>query len=104
MNLLRNGASKPRAREYVTSPRFLILGSYPAEITVNYRLLFEREPDVIISRDTLEADMQAVIEMMVAGSLRPSALSAEVMSFEQASEGYQKLLTRQAHRVLFQWE
>jgi bacteriochlorophyllide a dehydrogenase len=100
---LRYLPPKPWGKDFVTSPRFLILGSYPAEIMLDYRLLFEREPDVIISRDNLAADRQAVVVMMVQGSLRPSLLNAQVLSFEQAPEGYSRLLARQAHRVLFTW-
>jgi len=100
---LRYLPPKPWGKDYVTSPRFLILGSYPAEITFDYRLLFEREPDVIISRDNLVADMQVAVEMMVQGSLRPALLKAQVLPYQQAPEGYERLLARQAHRVLFTW-
>jgi 2-desacetyl-2-hydroxyethyl bacteriochlorophyllide A dehydrogenase len=100
---LRYLPPKPWGKDFITSPRFLILGSYPAEIMLDYRLLFEREPDVIISRDNLVADMQAVVELMAQGRLRPGLLNAQVLPFEQAPEGYTGLLARQAHRVLFTW-
>jgi len=100
---LRYLPPKPWGKDFVISPRFLILGSYPAEITLDYRLLFDREPDVIITRDNLPADMQAAVEMMAQGSLVPALLNAQVLPFERAPEGYARLLARQAHRVLFTW-
>jgi 3-hydroxyethyl bacteriochlorophyllide a dehydrogenase len=94
---------KPWGKDFVTSPRFLILGSYPAEIMLDYRLLFEREPDVIISRDNLVVDMQAALDLMAQGRLRPALLNAQVLPYERAPEGYERLLARQVHRVLFTW-
>lgn len=100
---LRYLQPKPWGKEFVTSPRFLILGSYPAEISLDYDLLFRLEPDVIITRDNLVADMQAAVDMMAQGRLRPALLNAQVLPYERAPEGYERLLARQAHRVLFTW-
>ncbi|NSW53228.1 MAG: alcohol dehydrogenase catalytic domain-containing protein [Anaerolineae bacterium] len=96
--------SKPWDRVFHPSPRFLILGSYPAEITFNYRQIFPIEPDVIISRDNVDDDAVAVIGLLSNGKLNPQHIKAQVLPYQEAQDGYDLLIKREAHRILFRWE
>jgi threonine dehydrogenase-like Zn-dependent dehydrogenase len=59
---------------------------------------------VIISRDNVDDDAVAVIGLLSNGKLNPQHIKAQVLPYQEAQAGYDLLIKREAHRILFRWE
>jgi 3-hydroxyethyl bacteriochlorophyllide a dehydrogenase len=95
---------KPWGTPYQPSGRLLILGSYTAPICLDYdNGLFDIEPDILISRDTVQQDYVDVLALIERDLIHPETIPAHRLRPAQASEGYQALLDRKVMRVIFDW-
>ncbi|MFA4943783.1 MAG: zinc-binding dehydrogenase [Lentisphaeria bacterium] len=83
--------------------RFLLLGSYAEPITLNYRFLFEIEPDVIISRDCNYTDLLEALALISSGQVNPKGIPTTIVPFGDAPKAYDDLVKRRAVRVVYKW-
>lgn len=83
--------------------RFLLLGSYVEPITINYRFLFEIEPDMIISRDCNYTDHIEALALISSGQVKPKGIPTTIVPFTNAPKAYDDLINRRAIRVVYKW-
>lgn len=76
--------------------RVLVQGSLAGELAFNYADAFEREINLIVSRDQQPRDITAVLEFMATSSLDLGRIITGVMPYQQAPEAFEKLQQRDA--------
>lgn len=85
-------------------PRLVIQGSPTDPICFRYNAdLFDRELDVITSRDTDLEDLAVSLERMSTGALRPEIIPHEIFPISDASQVYHGLTSGAIRRALFRW-
>lgn len=90
----------------LVSPRFLIQGSYPADITLPYGAAFVRELQIFLPRDCQPADIRTVLDLISRQKLRISDLISAVRKPEEAVETYAELKSARTGLMtaVFQWK
>jgi len=88
VELLREG---PWGTDLPTSARFIVQGSYPADISFSYQKAFMKETQMIFTRDGSPADFWTVFGMMERQELRPRDLISQIFKPEEAPQAYQQL-------------
>ncbi len=83
--------------------RLVLQGTLEAPIKLSYRALFSPEADLIVPRDCDSADIEDSLALMASGIIQPSLLPVVTLPHEQASTGYEGLLSREYMRVHFTW-
>lgn len=85
-------------------PKYLVQGSYPGPITIDYPQAFMKEAQFVLARDTGRADLEAVLGALASGRLVVDDLLERVVSPADAASVYAELATRgQAMTAVFDW-
>jgi len=72
-------------------PRFLIQGSYPADVPIPYQPFFLKEVSIFLPRDQTPEDLRAVVDLLVRGKLHVRDLISAVRLPEEAPRTYAEL-------------
>ncbi len=87
------------------SPRFIVQGSYPDEVTIDYRHFFTSEVPVFFPRDARPSDYAHVLEFLSRGTLDLTGIVSETAPPEKAPELYARFNNRDPDLMtaLFAW-
>lgn len=77
--------------DHAPGARFVIQGSYPADVALPYNDVFMRELDVIVPRDCTPSDIKAVIDLVARGLLPLADLISHVAKPDAAMQVYAEL-------------
>ncbi len=96
---------KPWDPPYPEPSRVLLLGSYSEPVAFSYHpTLFANEPNIITSRDTTQADMKEMMQLIADGKVDPSVLPAVEYPVDAAPQAYTDLVEKKIMRVYFSWK
>ncbi|OGS22394.1 MAG: hypothetical protein A2252_02290 [Elusimicrobia bacterium RIFOXYA2_FULL_39_19] len=87
------------------NPIFLLLGSYNGDIAFNYFDIYPKEPNVLISRNTNNREMELMSKMIANKEIRVEELVSKIFKPEQAVSAYKSLLEKPGEilSALFDW-
>lgn len=102
---LRLLKSKPWDDELYEPARFVIQGSYPADIAFDYHQAFFREVAVLFPRDCQPRDLRVILRMLAEGRLQTRELITEVCAPAEAQRIYSDLRAGRPDLLtaVFQW-
>ena len=101
VNLLR---SRPWGDIDDTPPVYLVQGSYPASMSIDYQPAFMKEAVFVLARDHGRADVGAVLDAIAQGTLNVDDLLSHVVSPADAQSAYDQLRGRsRLMTVVFDW-
>jgi 2-desacetyl-2-hydroxyethyl bacteriochlorophyllide A dehydrogenase len=75
----------------ITGSRFVVQGSYPADIPVPYNDIFSRELTLLFPRSDQPRDLRAVLDLMQRGRLTVSDLISAEVPVKEAPAAYETL-------------
>ncbi len=96
--------TKPWAPPYPPSGRVVILGTSNEPISFSYSpTLFDNEPDIFPSRDTVPDDLSEMMQLIAAGKVKPDVIPAKQFDFKDAPAAYEELIDKKLMRMVFSW-
>ncbi|TVR47632.1 MAG: hypothetical protein EA425_15455 [Puniceicoccaceae bacterium] len=97
--------TRPWDNQLHPQARLVLQGSYAADPVLPFYQLFGRELQALVPRDCQRRDIEAVLDLMARGLLRPETFIDEIDSPEKAPEVYAQLRDRPDERIgaAFRW-
>ncbi len=104
--IIELGKEKPWDNTSVEGARYIVQGSYAADITLPYTDAFMKEITFYIPRDMQRSDIEAVITLMAEGRLQTRDIISAVYAPEDAVEAYETLkdTSKVSGTVAFNWK
>jgi 2-desacetyl-2-hydroxyethyl bacteriochlorophyllide A dehydrogenase len=86
-------------------PRYVVQGSYPADVALPYHDAFMKQMSFLLPRDNHMSDRRTAIELMAAGRLAVRDLISDIRQPSEAQHTYEQLMDRNGElvTVVFDW-
>jgi 2-desacetyl-2-hydroxyethyl bacteriochlorophyllide A dehydrogenase len=84
--------------------RYLLQGSYSAEVAIPYNEAFQKELSILVPRDFQPRDLRRALELISNGSLKLGDLVSGIYRPDQAAEVYAELRAGRGMTCVFDWE